>query len=172
MNSNSRGKYRTKQREVILNYLIKNKNRHVTVDEIIDHTKEMGSPVGKTTAYRYIDELEQKGIIRKYTIEKGICACYQYIDEEGKCQNHFHFKCKVCGELYHLDCSFLNTVKNHLCDNHGFEIDSSKTVFYGTQSIKEAVSALKLRASWGKIGDQANHFQQPDISRTTLFCST
>ena len=55
-----------------------------------------------------------------------------YIDEEGKCQNHFHFKCKVCGELYHLDCSFLNTVKNHLCDNHGFEIDSSKTVFYGT----------------------------------------
>ena len=46
MNSNSRGKYRTKQREVILNYLIKNKNRHVTVDEIIDHTKEMGSPVG------------------------------------------------------------------------------------------------------------------------------
>ena len=113
MNSNSRGKYRTKQREVILNYLIENKNRHVTVDEIIDHTKEMGSPVGKTTAYRYIDELEQKGIIRKYTIEKGICACYQYIDEEGKCQNHFH-------------------LKNHLCDNHGFEIDSSKTVFYGT----------------------------------------
>ena len=39
MNSNSRGKYRTKQREVILNYLIENKNRHVTVDEIIDHTK-------------------------------------------------------------------------------------------------------------------------------------
>ncbi len=24
------------------------------------------------------------------------------------------------------------SVKNHLCDNHGFEIDSSKTVFYGT----------------------------------------
>lgn len=132
MNSNNRGKYKTKQRELILDYLVDNKNRHVTVDEIIDYTKQSGSPVGKTTAYRYIDELEQKGIIRKYTIEKGICACYQYIDKEQKCQNHFHFKCKVCGELYHLDCNFLNTVKDHLCDNHGFEIDSSKTVFYGT----------------------------------------
>ncbi|MFQ7521396.1 MAG: Fur family transcriptional regulator [Clostridium sp.] len=132
MNNNNRGKYKTKQRELILDYLVDNKDRHVTVDEIIDYTKESGSPVGKTTAYRYIDELEQKGIIRKYTIEKGICACYQYIDKEEKCYNHFHFKCKVCGELYHLDCNFLNTVKEHLCAHHGFEIDSSKTVFYGT----------------------------------------
>ena len=85
LNNNNRGKYKTKQRELILDYLVDNKDRHVTVDEIIDYTKESGSPVGKTTAYRYIDELEQKGIIRKYTIEKGICACYQYIDKEEKC---------------------------------------------------------------------------------------
>lgn len=131
MNSNSRGKYKTKQREIILEYLMNNKNKHVTIDEIIDYTKQVESPVGKTTAYRYIDELEQKGIIRKYTIEKGMSACYQYIDENDKCKNHFHFKCKFCGNLYHLDCDFLNTVKSHLCNEHGFEIDSSKTVFYG-----------------------------------------
>ena len=72
LNSNNRGKYKTKQRELILDYLVDNKNRHVTVDEIIDYTKQSGSPVGKTTAYRYIDELEQKGIVRKYTIEQEI----------------------------------------------------------------------------------------------------
>ena len=129
---NNRGKYRTKQRELIFEFLVDNKNRHVIVDEIIEYTKKLGSPVGKTTAYRYIDELEQRGIIRKYIIGNGVSACYQYVDKDGDCQNHFHLKCKVCGELYHLDCSFLNYVKNHLSEDHGFEIDSSKTVFYGT----------------------------------------
>lgn len=132
MNINNRGKYKTKQKELIFKFLVDNKNRHVTVDEIIEYTRKVDSPVGKTTAYRYMDELEQSGIIRKYIIEKGICACYQYIDKDQECHNHFHLKCKVCGELYHLDCSFLNNVKMHLYDDHGFEIDSSKTVFYGT----------------------------------------
>ncbi|MDY2737157.1 Fur family transcriptional regulator [Intestinibacter sp.] len=132
MNISNRGKYKTKQRELILEFLVNNKNRHVTVDEIIEYTRKVHSPVGKTTAYRYMDELEQKGVIRKYTVEKGICACYQYIDENQECHNHFHLKCKVCGELYHLDCNFLNDLKGHLYENHGFEIDSSKTVFYGT----------------------------------------
>ena len=131
LNSNNRGKYKTKQRELILDYLVDNKNRQETVEEKKDYTKQSGQPVGKTTAYRYIEKKKKKGIVRKYTIEQGICACYQYIDKEEKCHNHFHFKCKECGELYHLDCNFLNTEKEHLCDNHGFDIDSSKTVFYG-----------------------------------------
>ena len=93
MSVSSRGKYKTKQRELIFKFLVDNKNRHVTVDEIIEYTRKVDSPVGKTTAYRYMDELEQKGIIRKYIIEKGICACYQYIDKNQECQNHFHLKC-------------------------------------------------------------------------------
>ena len=140
MSVSSRGKYKTKQRELIFKFLVDNKNRHVTVDEIIEYTRKVDSPVGKTTAYRYMDELEQKGIIRKYIIEKGICACYQYIDKNQDCQNHFHLKCKVCGKLYHLDCSFLNDLKMHLCEDHGFEIDSSKTVFYGT--CKECLNKI------------------------------
>lgn len=49
----------------------------------------MGSQFGKTTTYRYIDELEQKGI-RKYTIEK-VCVHCQYMDEEeGKSRICFH----------------------------------------------------------------------------------
>ena len=47
LNNNNRGKYKTKQRELILDYLVDNKDRHVTVDEIIDYTKEYGdTPVG------------------------------------------------------------------------------------------------------------------------------
>ena len=60
MSVSSRGKYKTKQRELIFKFLVDNKNRHVTVDEIIEYTRKVDSPVGKTTAYRYMDELEQR----------------------------------------------------------------------------------------------------------------
>lgn len=132
MVENDKKNYKTKQRELIYEFLVRNKNRHVTVEEIINYTKTTDLKVGKTTVYRYIDELEKKGKLRKYIIEQGISACYQYIDEEQECHTHFHLKCKVCGELYHLDCNFLNDIKTHLCEDHGFNIDSSKTVFYGT----------------------------------------
>lgn len=132
MHISARGKYKTRQRQLIFDFLVNNKDRHVNIDEIIEYTKSSGSPVGKTTAYRYIDELEREGIIRKYIIDKGISACYQYIDDEEGCNDHFHLKCNVCGELYHLDCDFLKDIKEHLFSDHSFNIDSSKTVFYGT----------------------------------------
>lgn len=139
--NNTRGKYKTKQREEILSYLIENKNRHVTVDDIVDYIKELDLSIGKTTVYRYIDELEKQGKIRKYIIDKNVTACYQYIDDEEGCQQHFHLKCKVCGKLYHLDCEYLGDIKQHVFRTHGFDIDNSKTVFYGT--CKECLKKIR-----------------------------
>lgn len=129
---NIRGNYKTKQREVIFNFLVENKERHVTIDEIVNYIKSLNLSVGKTTVYRYIDELEEKGVVRKYIVDKSSISCYQYIDSSNQCQNHFHLKCKKCGQLYHLDCDYLHDIDNHVLKNHGFMIDDSRTVFYGT----------------------------------------
>lgn len=51
------GGYRTKQRDHILQFLIENQSRHVTVDDVVDHLKQSGNPVGKATVYRYMDKL-------------------------------------------------------------------------------------------------------------------
>ena len=40
--------YKTKQRDHILQFLIENQSRHVTVDDVVDHLKQSGNPVGKT----------------------------------------------------------------------------------------------------------------------------
>lgn len=55
-----REQYKTKQRESILQYLIQNKDKHISVEDIVEHLKKKGEAVGKTTVYRYLDVLVRK----------------------------------------------------------------------------------------------------------------
>ena len=123
--------YNTKQKEKLLDYLIKNKEKHTNVQEISACLNAEGTPVGVATIYRQLDKLVDKGIVRKYAFDGKTCACYQYIDSERGCHNHFHLKCLSCGRLIHLDCDHLAEISDHIAKEHGFQIDSSQTVFYG-----------------------------------------
>ena len=108
MESNEKGAYRTKQREIILDYLKKCQDGHVTIDEVTDHLKNEGNRVGRTTIYRYMEKLADEGFLRKYYIEEGVGACYQYQgNSESACRSHFHLKCVKCGRLFHVSCDFL-----------------------------------------------------------------
>ncbi|MFQ9934177.1 MAG: Fur family transcriptional regulator [Lachnospiraceae bacterium] len=123
--------YRTRQREMILDYMIKNKDIHVTADMIIKYFQFHETPIGKATVYRNLDKLVSDNIVRKFTIEDGTGACYQYSGAGSRCREHYHFKCTRCGELYHIQCDFMNEISSHVYKEHKFKIDSSKTVFYG-----------------------------------------
>ncbi len=128
--SNTNG-YRTKQREYILNYLLENKDKHITVDDVVHHLKQSGTAVGKTTVYRYLDVLVNQGIVRKYFIEEGISACFQYIDDVADCHTHYHLKCSDCGHLMHIECEPLALVNEDVLKHYHFKIDNTKTVLYG-----------------------------------------
>ncbi|MDE5764695.1 MAG: transcriptional repressor [Ruminococcus sp.] len=123
--------YNTSQKEKLIDYLIKNKHRHTSVQEIDAYLRDIGSPVGTATIYRRLDRLVEQGIVRKFVIDGKTGACYQYVEDEKKCHEHFHLKCLNCGKLIHLSCEKLGSINNHIAERHGFVIDSSKTVFYG-----------------------------------------
>ena len=123
--------YKTKQRDLILNYFIENKSKHVTAEDIVIHLNNEGTSVGKSTVYRCLDKLMEQGAIRKYIIEEGIGACYQYQDENNDCEEHFHLKCIDCGRLIHLQCDYLAEADEHILHHHNFRIDNRKTVLYG-----------------------------------------
>ena len=132
--------YNTKQKEKLLEYLIKNKNKHTNVQEISAFLSAEGKSVGVATIYRQLDKLVEQGIVRKYAFDGKTCACYQYIEDEEQCRSHFHLKCLSCGKLIHLDCEHLAELTRHIEDEHDFEIDYSQTVFYGRCSdCKEEV---------------------------------
>lgn len=129
--NHSRG-YKTKQRQVILNYMMEHQNSHVTVSHISDYLSEQGTPVGVTTIYRHLDKLLEQGLVRKYTVDASTCACYQYAADGKECHEHFHLKCECCGKLIHLECSHLDELIAHICSEHGFTLDPFRTVLYGT----------------------------------------
>ena len=120
--------YKTRQRELILGFIKQNAGSHLTADNIADALKSEG--VGKTTVYRYLEKLCGEGLVRKYILQEGKSACYQY-SENADCDSHFHLKCLKCGCLLHLECDYLSDLKEHISGHHGFIIDGSRTVFYG-----------------------------------------
>ncbi len=125
------GGYKTRQRERILRLLTENAGRHLSVDEVVDHLRGQGEPVGKSTVYRYLDRLVEQGLVRRYFLEEGVGACYQYAGGEERCREHFHLKCIGCGVLLHVECSYLDEVAQHVASHHRFAIDQTKTVVYG-----------------------------------------
>ena len=121
--------YHTKQHDDIMRCIRSFNGAHFTAAELAARLS-----VGQSTVYRRIDRLAVKGILRKYVIDGSSAACYQYVEPAagvGDCRTHFHLKCEICGRLLHTQCEELEKISAHIEAEHGFEIDSSKTVFYG-----------------------------------------
>lgn len=124
--------YNTKQKNIIIEMLQHNKDRHLTADEMLKILDELKSPVSKATLYRFLDVLVSTGNLRKYITVDGEKACYQYIDEEEGCYEHYHLKCIECGKLIHMDCKHIGEITEHVLKEHKFSVDSSRIVLYGT----------------------------------------
>lgn len=123
--------YKTKQRKQILAFLSENQEIHLTAQEVCDRLSQAGIQVGKATVYRTLNKLAAEGILRKFAAQKGDAACFEYIEGEHICQS-YHLKCVHCGELIHLDCDRVTGFQEHLFQEHGFQVDRAKTVFYGS----------------------------------------
>lgn len=121
--------YKTKQKQILINFFIKNPNRQYSIKEITDSISING--IGKSTVYRLIDKMTEDGTIRRFSGNDGKSVLYQYIGEHRECNNHFHLKCIKCGLLIHLECEYMTDLNKHIEEHHKFEIDNAKTVLYG-----------------------------------------
>lgn len=123
--------YNTKQKQLIFSYLKENFTEQFSCDDVSDALRAAGTPVGKTTVYRYLEKLTEDGRVRKITGGNNRSALYQYIVEEMNCHSHMHLKCLKCGDFVHLGCDFMHSVTEHISEHHHFTVDNSKTVLYG-----------------------------------------
>jgi Fur family ferric uptake transcriptional regulator len=123
--------YNTRQGGLILDYFSSLGDRHVQAGEIAEYFRQRKEAIGLTTIYRHLERLVRAGFVRKYFLDEGESACYQYIGKTKKCGEHFHLKCENCGTLIHLDCAALEKISRHILKEHQFLINTLKTVFYG-----------------------------------------
>lgn len=126
-------KYKTKQREILLDYLKTVPGTHFTAADICEYFKEAGSPIGQSTVYRQLEELVDEGLINKYNLSASAPACFEYIGEDVHQDGEicYHCKCEKCGKLIHLHCDELIEIQQHMMKEHQFTVDPLRTVFYG-----------------------------------------
>lgn len=128
-----RTSYKTKQRNQLMEFIKTTSGKHFTVEDIKKYCAENNISIATATIYRYLEKMLGEHILNKYVIDEQSAACFEYVEnKEAEVEKeHFHLKCEVCGKLIHLDCAELNLIKNHLLKEHGFLLDSFRTVFYG-----------------------------------------
>lgn len=120
-------KYATRQGRLLLDYFGKYPEKHITAEELSEALK---NDVAKATIYRQLEKLVGEGSIRKYSLGKGNSSCYQ-LNREKHCELHYHLMCTECKKVIHLECEALDALSKHIASEHGFVLDSSRTVLYG-----------------------------------------
>lgn len=118
--------YNTKQKDLILD-IIKNNERPFTVKDIYN---DLGSNVGLTTIYRFVDKLVEENRLNKY-INKDNITYYEYLKECNK-ENHFYLKCDNCEKLVHVDCDCINELFGHIFKEHNFKATKERVIINGT----------------------------------------
>lgn len=117
--------YNTKQKDLIINTIKEQKNEF-TINDIYVELKGM---VGLTTIYRLVDKLVQIGRLNKYITNENI-TYYQYL-EDCEQENHFYLKCKICGNLTHIDCDCIGDLFNHILNEHNFKPSKEHIIIDG-----------------------------------------
>ena len=130
---NQRSKYKTQQREALINYLRTTQGSHVTAGDVCEYFKAKDASIGQATVYRQLEQLVSEGMLNKYTIDAGSPACFEYMEPDSHApgESCFHLRCEKCGKLFHLHCGELDQIGGHLFAEHGFRLDPVRTVFYG-----------------------------------------
>lgn len=124
--------YQTKQMQVIKDFLLQNKNVHLTALDICNALTNQGISIGTTTVYRQLEKLVQSGDVCKYQIDTKTPACFEYVGTTRQNEMLIHCKCTICNKVFHLNLmdnlKFFENIKKDI----NFSVDLKHTVLYGT----------------------------------------
>lgn len=118
---------KTRQRAAVCTYLSRHAERYLSVDDVWTGIMAAGGSVGRTTVYRGLESMAQDGLVLK-AIMPGGEARYRMAGPDASAQ----LVCLDCGRALSLDCHMATDFSNHVLADHGFRIDTARTVLYGT----------------------------------------
>ena len=126
-----KGEYKTKPRNLIIEYLKKNADTRFTARDILKAINEDGEELDRSTVYRNLERLCKEGHLIKYKETDVNATCYQYSEEHGSCHEHTHAQCSECGKIFHMENDVLEEAAEKMRSEYGIDIDYGKTVIIG-----------------------------------------
>jgi len=114
----------TVQRQIILE-AVKKLHIHPTVEEVYTQIHKNHPTISKATVYRNLRLLAERGEIGQVSLPDDSDRFDKRTDP------HYHFKCKICGELSDVDVEYLVGIDETVRQKYGFQVDEHDVVFRG-----------------------------------------
>lgn len=121
MNPNKMQRRNTKQKQIILNE-VQSRCDHPTADQIYEEARKKDKNISKGTVYRNLAILTEENQIKSIELP-------QMNHYDLRIENHNHFVCRQCGNVFDIDIEYDNSMDNR--NFEGFMIESHETVYKG-----------------------------------------
>ncbi len=123
--------YNTHQKEMVLEFLKRHSDRQFSVDELAaEMEKEFADAPGKSTVYRLIGQLVDKGTVKRFVKGNSRQFLYQIAGSE-ECHHHLHLKCTSCGKLLHMGHKLSEQVLSEILGESDFTVKPDSTTLFG-----------------------------------------
>ena len=118
-----RGMRVTPQR-VVLHRTLRELDRHVTADELLDSVADSLPNVSLPTIYATLELLEELGMVRR--VQRAGTTLF-----DPRTDSHHHLICTVCGSIEDLDSDLETRALERAAARHGFEHERIEAVVHG-----------------------------------------
>lgn len=119
----------TPQRRAVLDIIIKNEGKHLTVEELYDLVKVECPEIGLATVYRTIQLLEEIGVVSKLDLNDG-CSRYELV-HGSEIHQHHHLICTNCGKVMEVQGDLLDSLEEKIENQYDFLVKNHSVKFYG-----------------------------------------
>ena len=120
----------TPQRSAIVEILLKNKDKHLSSEEIYDLVRVDCPEIGLATVYRTMQLLDEVGDISKLNLDDG-CIRYEIDLSDSDSHHHHHLICKICGNIIEVKEDLLDDIEEQIERIFKFGIVDLDVKFYG-----------------------------------------
>jgi Fe2+ or Zn2+ uptake regulation protein len=118
-----RGMRVTPQR-VVVHRALRELDRHVTADELLDAVTDRLPSVSLPTIYATLELLEKLGMVRR--VQRAGTSLF-----DPRTDPHHHLVCASCGSVEDLDSDLDTSVLKRAAGRHGFSPDRVEALVHG-----------------------------------------
>ncbi|WP_350343549.1 Fur family transcriptional regulator [Proteinivorax tanatarense] len=117
----------TNQRQTILEIILKNRQQHMSAEEIHEKANKINPDIGLATVYRALELFEELKILHKLNFGDGRSR-YELWEEE---HHHHHLICTSCDGVYEVAEDLLEVLEDRIEHKYKFNISGHQLKFYG-----------------------------------------
>ena len=123
--------YNTHQKEILVDFLKNNPDTPFSIEEPAEKiSKTSPDAPGKSTIYRLIGQLVEKGTVKRFVKGNSRQFLYQIAGSE-ECHHHLHMKCTECGKLLHMGHELSEKVLSNILGESDFTVATDSTTLFG-----------------------------------------